>query len=483
MRIALITNLRHDQLGLFYISAALKRAGHDVRYFFDGSNLERELRRFSPQLVGFSALTGNHLWAQDCALAVKEFLPGVRTILGGAHATYYPDIINHPGFDIVCRGEGEETIVKLCDALEDKRDFHNIKGIWIKEGGTIYKNEFAPLIENLDSLPFPDRSIYKLYPVFAFYRFYPFLLSSRGCPFSCTFCFEPVYREYVKGKGRYVRFRSVENVIAEAIDIKNSYRISSFEFVDDIFGMRIDWLKEFAMLWRKEVRLPFHCNLRTDMVDEEVVSLLQEAGCISVAFGIESGSVRVRNEVFDKELSEESIIRAVELLRKHKIKIITYNILGAPGETYNEAWETVYINQRIKSDYASVSLMQPYPETKIYKYAIERGYINRDDKIDLNKFPLSFHDFSPLNNPYKDRLVNLQKLFNLAVWFPRLTPLIKQLIKVPVNPFYYFVFLILHTYGLWVRIKRVPLLYLFTLLVNVGKIFRKQKLLVNHQSL
>ncbi len=144
MRVALITNLMHDQLGLFYISASLKKAGHDVRYFFDDRNLERELKRFLPQLVGFSALTGNHLWAQECALAVKEFLPGVKTILGGAHSTYYPEIINHPGFDFICRGEGENSIVKLCDALENKKDFHSIKGIWIKNGDTIYNNDFAP---------------------------------------------------------------------------------------------------------------------------------------------------------------------------------------------------------------------------------------------------------------------------------------------------------------------------------------------------
>lgn len=479
MRVALITNLLHDQLGLFYISASLKKSGHDVRYFFDNRHLERELKKFSPQLVGFSALTGNHLWAQECALKVKEILPGVKTILGGAHATYYPDIIYHPGFDFICRGEGEVAIVELCSAIERCNDFYTIRGIWAKSGDKIYNNDFANLLENLDSIPFPDRSIYKLYPFYSLYKFYPFLLSSRGCPYNCTFCFEPVHRQYVKGKGKYVRFRSVENVIQEAKEIKDNYRIRSFEFVDDIFGMRIEWLREFSTRWKNEIKLPFHCNLRTDMLDEKVVSLLKHAGCISVAFGIESGSSRVRNEVFDKELNEESIVIAAKLLRKHKIKIITYNILGAPGETYSEVWDTVYINQRIKADYASVSLMQPYPETKIYKYALEKGYVKT--KIDINKFPVSFHDFSPLDNPYKDKLSNLQKLFNILVWFPKSEPIVKILIKFPKNYFYYFVFIILHVYGLWINIKKVPIGFIMRLLLNISKVFRRQKQMLENQ--
>lgn len=482
MRVALITNLMHDQLGLFYISAALKKSGHEVRYFFDNRNLEKGLKKFSPQLVGFSALTGNHLWVQECALRVKKLIPGVKTILGGAHATYYPEIINSPGFDIICRGEGENTIITLCRAMDRCEDYHNIKGLWVKGEDKIYRNEMAFLEKNLDAIPFPDRSIYELYPFYSFYCFYPFMLSSRGCPFNCAFCFEPVQRELSKGKGKYIRFRSPENVIMEAIDIKKNYKIKSFEFVDDIFGMNIEWLRKFAPLWKEEIKAPFHCNLRTDLVNEEVVELLKYARCTSVAFGIESGNDRVRNYILDKDLSKESIVKAAELLHKHKIKIITYNILGAPGETLEEVWETVHLNQRIKADYTSVSLMQPYPNTGIYKFAVEKGFVDAKNKIHINNFSLSFHDFLPIDNPYRDELINLQKLFNIPVWIPWLTPLIRQLVKFPVNPVYYLVFVSLHAYGLWFRIKKVPFFFLFNLLLNVGMAFRKQKFIIKQQS-
>jgi radical SAM superfamily enzyme YgiQ (UPF0313 family) len=462
----------HDQLGLFYISASLKKAGHDVRYFFDNRNLISELKKFSPQLAGFSALTGNHLWAQGCASEIKEFLPGVRTILGGAHATYYPEIINHPGFDFVCRGEGERAIVDLCNAIERGNDFCNIRGIWIKVGDKIYKNDFANLEENLDSIPFPDRDIYKLYPFYSLYRFYPFLLSSRGCPYNCTFCFEPVHRELTKGKGKYIRFRSPENVVQETVEIKKAHRVKSFEFVDDIFGMDRNWLRRFSSLWKEEVGAPFHCNLRTDQVDEDIVELLHYAGCISVAFGIESGSERVRNEVYRKKVKDESIVDAAKYLKKSEIKIITYNILGAPSESYEETWMTVYINQRIRADYASVSLIQPYPGLRLYNPT------DRNKELDVNKFPLSFHDLSPLSSPYNNRLINLQKLFNIAVWLPALTPLVKLLVRLPVNPVYYILFLFIHAYGLWFRIKKVPFLFLINLVFNVGRVFRKNKLLV-----
>ncbi len=468
MRIALVTNLKHDQLGLFYISASLKRAGHDVRYFFDNRNLARNLKKFSPDLVGFSALTGNHLWAQECAMRVKEILPGVKTILGGAHATYYPEIINFSGFDFICRGEGERTIVLLVRALEGGYDYTGIKGLWVKEGDIIYKNDFASLEENLDSIPFPDRSIYFLYHL---YHFYPFILSSRGCPFDCTFCFEPVQRELMKGKGKYIRFRSPENVVKEAIEIKREFKVRSFEFVDDIFGMKLEWLRKFAKLWKEEINMPFHCNLRTDIVNEELVSLLSFAGCTSVAFGIESGNERVRNYLLKKDLSKESIIKAAELLHKYKIRIITYDIIGTPGETIDNIWDTVEINQEIKTDYASVALMQPYPGTKIHEISAQSGLLS--EKPDINIFPWSLHDVTPINSKNQNILINVQKLFNLMVWFPRAERLLKLLVRFPVNPVFYMIFLLTHTYGLWVRIKKVPKIYLFRIIINViSNIFR-----------
>lgn len=482
MRIALITNLLHDQLGLFYVSASLKRAGHEVRYFLYNRRLEKELKRFSPGLVGFSTLTGNHLWAKETALYVKSILPEVKTILGGAHATYYPEIINEPGFDFICRGEGELPVVKLANALEKGEDVSQIEGIWVKEGERIYKNPFAPLVENLDTLPFPDRSIYELFPFSSFHRFYPFIMSSRGCPYKCTFCFEPVYRDLVKGKGRYVRYRSVASVVQEALDIKERYRVRSFEFVDDIFGMKREWLREFASMWKKEVRMPFHCNMRTDMIDEEVACLLKEGGCISVAIGVESGNQRVRNYIFMKETTEESIHNACEILKKKGIKIITYNIIGAPGERYEDVWDTLHVNQRIKADYASVSLFQPYPGTYIYNNAIKEGILNPEDAEDVDKFPLTFHDSLPVKNLHRKELINLQKIFNIGVWFPWTEGIIRFLVKLPVNPLFYLIFILLHAYGLWFRVKKVPALFIVNLLINVRGVFKKQKALIAHSS-
>jgi len=280
-------------------------------------------------------------------------------------------------------------------------------------------------------------------------------------------------REFVRGKGKYVRFRSVENVIKEVLELKESYRIRNIEFVDEIFGMKIDWLREFSRLWKDEVKLPFQCNLRTDLVNEEVVYLLKSAGCIAVAFGIESGSERIRNLLFDKELSEESIINAAELLHRKGIKIITYNILGAPGETMEDTWKTMHINQRIKTDYASVSLMQPYPGTKIYDKAISIHCWYNVKNVD--EFPFSFHDTLPVENKDKIKLINLQKLFNISVWFPWTEPLVRFLIKLPVNPLYYLLFLITHTSGFWIRIKKISFGFILNLLVNVRKIYSLQK--------
>jgi radical SAM superfamily enzyme YgiQ (UPF0313 family) len=287
-------------------------------------------------------------------------------------------------------------------------------------------------------------------------------------------------RELVKGKGKYVRFRSPENVIQEVLEMKRDYKIRSVEFVDDIFGMRIEWLRRFAELWSREVKLPYQCNLRADLVTEDIVETLKVSGCTAVALGVESGTEKIRNTLFDKKLSEESIISASKLLHQRGIRVITYNILGVPGESINDAWNTVYINQKIKADYASVSLMQPYPGTKVYALTVNNGTLQA--QMDIDRFPFSFHEYVPFERTEKTQFINLQKLFNIAVWFPKSKRVIKTLIRVPVNPLFYAVFIITHVYGFWIRIKRVPITFVLQLLMSVGMVLRRNKLLMNNRS-
>ena len=183
MRIALVNNLFVDQLGVFYISAVLKQAGHDVRMFVTDNKLVDKLRAYDPGLVGFTAVTGNHLWAAETAEELREEVPNAKFILGGPHPTYHPEIIRHPGFDFICRGEGEYAIRTLVDRLERQEDTTTVPGIWAKVGDQVFENPFHEQIEDLDALPFPDRSLYDAIPMTR-RQFYPFMISSRGCPWT-----------------------------------------------------------------------------------------------------------------------------------------------------------------------------------------------------------------------------------------------------------------------------------------------------------
>lgn len=473
MRVALINNLFVDQLGYFYISAVLKQAGHEVRMFITDRNLESDLRSYNPGVVGFTAVTGNHVWAGMTAQDLRQVLPKAKYVLGGPHPTYHPEVILHPGWDYICRGEGETSIVELVDALEQGRDTTRIPGIWAKDGNRIYENDFARQIEDLDSIPYPDRSLYDAFP-FIRNHMHSLMLSSRGCPWQCSFCYAPTLASLTKGKGKFVRFRSVDNVVGEALELRRQFKLRTVEFVDDIFGMHRPWLREFSQKWREHVKLPFIGNLRADLINEEVVDLLADAGCLAVSFGIESGNDRVRNEILQKEVEAERILLAARELRRRKIKIITYNILGSPTESIEEAWDTVRINQKVRPDFCFVSLMQPYPKTKIWETAVREGVYD-PSAASFDELEASYHDQSPLKIPHRREINNLQKLFNLAVWFPWLTPAVRFATRLPLDKFYYAVFLVLHTFGNWRRVKRVPTRFLIHLLLNFKELRRRHK--------
>ncbi|MDJ0786992.1 MAG: radical SAM protein [Myxococcota bacterium] len=474
MRVALVNNLYVDQLGYFYIAAALKQAGHDVEFFVTSQNIESELRAFDPGLVGMTAVTGNHLWAASMASEIKEFLPSAKTIMGGPHPTYHPQIIHHPGLDYVCRGEGEVAATALCDALERGEDTFHLPGITARDGDEVHENGFAPLVEELDTVPFPDRSIYQHIKMLRSRNHYPFMLTSRGCPFQCTFCYAPTLAKLTRDAGKFVRFRSVDNVIAEAQELKAEFNVRSVEFVDDIFGMKGKWLDEFAEKWPKEVGLPFQCNLRADLVNDDNIDQLTGAGCEMVAFGVEAGSDRVRNEVLKKSVTTDQIRRAAELLRARGVRFVTYNIVGAPTETWDEAIETLTLNQEIQPDYPQVSIMTPYPGTEVYDYAVEVGQLDSDPKTFDSIEPFNYGS-SALETPHREEMANLQKLFATAVRFPRLTPLILRMCKWPGGALYYGIFLAGHALGYYLGVKKVPKLFVLRLVINLGEIWRRHK--------
>ncbi|MBI5375796.1 MAG: B12-binding domain-containing radical SAM protein [Candidatus Schekmanbacteria bacterium] len=428
-RIAFLQNFWYEFLGTMYISALLKDRGHTCEVFIESGekNFTESITRFKPDLIGFYTTTGTHGWALSRASKLKK-LTGSRVILGGPHPTFFPEVIENEAVDIICMGEGEYAMIELAERLDSGKSFADIQNLHVKSNGAITRNDLRPLIDDLDTLPPPDRALYDKYPSL---QDNLSVFTGRGCPFDCSFCFNRPYIKLYKDKGKPIRRHSPRWVIEELKRIIRLYKTKFIRFDDEVFILNNKWLTEFLPIYKKEIGLPFTCLLHVKLVTPEVVELLKESGCQMAYFGIESGNEEIRNVALRKGIKEEEMMRSAELLNKAGIKIGTYNMLGLPGETVDKAFETVHINQRIGVEYPWCSLYQPYPGTDLENYCREKGLLGEDYSCD--SISASFFKRSVVENKEKKELERLQKLFHIAVQFPSLEPLIRFAVRLPIT--------------------------------------------------
>lgn len=432
MKIVFLQNVMFEYFGPMYLSAILKRAGHQVDIIVPGKKDYIEEMK-DADLLALSCMSAGHQWYLDRAKEVKERL-GIPVVLGGPHPTYFPEIVNNPSVDYICVGEGEYAILDLVNAIENGVDTENIPNIWTKRS----KNPLRPITGDIDNIPFPDRELYSKYPLL---RALPTkkILASRGCPFNCTYCYNHSIQQMYRGKGRFVRIRKPEKVIEEIKGIIGKYPCKTVRFSDDSFALDKNWFKEFITLYKNEIGLPLTFQLRADQLDEECIKLAKEAGCQSVFFGIESGSERIRNGILQKNITTESIYNMANLLKKYKIKFGTFNMVGNPTETLDEVFSTVQLNIDIKTDLPTCSILQPYPRTKLFDYCKEHGLLEADfDPADMT----TYFDKSPLKIENKQQVENLHKLFYISVKFPWCYPLVKKMIYWRPNPLFKLIFLL-----------------------------------------
>lgn len=440
-----------EPLGIMYLSSSLKQAGHQVniiktvykeyeKYALINEKhypaevvpyeekLIKDIQLINPDIVAFSATTGMHSYYLRINQFIKKQLPRVKSIFGGPHPTFFPEVIDSKFLDAICLGEGDNAFVDFVNALSKSSDFTNIPNIWAKSNGKLFKNDVRPLIENLDTIPFPDREI--IYNFKSSYKnpIKNFIIG-RGCPYDCTYCFNHAYSELYAGKGKRVRLRSPENVLAEILNVKKTSPLEIVYFQDDIFVLSQQWLKDFLPAYSSKIKLPYHCHLRANLVTDELLKMLKNSGCISVTLALEAGNDQIRNQVLNRNMSKEQIFNACKLLHMHKIKFRTENMIGLPGETINTALETLKMNIKCRPAIGWASLYQPYPKTKLGIRCKEMGLYNGS----LDSIKPSFFEESILLLKDKRKIENLQKLFSLIVEFPVLLPLALILINLPPN--------------------------------------------------
>jgi radical SAM superfamily enzyme YgiQ (UPF0313 family) len=346
------------------------------------SDITKRIKEFSPDLVGIRVLSTNFNYFKEM---ISKFPDGLKVIAGGPHVNLDPlSVLNNPKVDYIIFNEGEETFLELISSLIGNKDISSIKGLGYKKESKPVINPPRQFIENLDSLPYPDYSLIDLdkYAKFLSYG-YTFrkqgvLVTSRGCPFNCYYCFNFT--------GRRFRKRSAENVFRETEYLYKTYGIRDFFITDDTFNIdRKRCIKFFNLIIDSgiKINLYFTSGLRGDLMDKEFIDLMVEAGTIWVTFGVETINKRVQ-KVVNRRANVDKLKKSIEYCCEKGIMVGVFFMVGFPTETKEEAMETlVFIKDLNKITMPYLFGVKFFPGTKLYEIADDMGIITPEQKKNI----------------------------------------------------------------------------------------------------
>lgn len=371
-------------LGIAYMAGVLQENNIDVEILdasaedMDFKDVEKELLKRKPDLVALTALTPTIGRALETAQVVKETLPDSIVVMGGYHPTFnFIETLEDENVDIVIRGEGEYVMLNLVQALENQSSLHDVKGIVFEDKNSkeIVVNPEAPLIQDLDELPFPALNLLpmKKYRLLDMDTHMTTMITTRGCPMQCSFCSSAAMH------GKKIRERSVENIVDEIEYLKTNYDIDTIAFMDDTFTLKKR--KVIAIcdeILKRNIEIMWGCTSRVDTLDEKLLKKMKEAGCITIFIGVESADQQQLDNMC-KNTTIAKIENAFKIAHKLKIRTIASVALGMPGDTKEIMNKTVKFVHKLKPNYAIYSLATPYPGTRFYKEAFEKNLIKIKD--------------------------------------------------------------------------------------------------------
>jgi len=374
---------------LAYIAAVLEEAGLEVA-FVDAVMEEMSIADFSeavakihPDLVVMECSTPSIYHDLESAKAAKESLVGTSVALIGSHPTFFHEEIlrENPAIDAVIRGEAEITTRELALALADGGDLSHVLGLAYRRGDELFINPARPLIEDLDSLPFPARHIVPQegYRAAIYSGEHPTaMVSSRGCPYHCVYCLWPdtLY-------GHKFRARSAVNVVDEMEHVVRDYGVDEVYFDDDCLTIDKKRVMEMCrLLLDRHVAVNWIVQARVDSVDREVLGAMKEAGCHYVLFGVESGSPKML-EIMKKRITLERARQAFKECRELGIKTQAFFLFGVPGETEETIEETIKFAREIDADSTQFAIAIPHPGTLLYQTCMDNGWLVFDNWEDF----------------------------------------------------------------------------------------------------
>lgn len=373
-------------LGVSYLAAVLREERLDVKivdqtFHESMRDFEYTIQREKPDVLGISVITplvGNALEVADIT---KKLIPDCLVVMGGPHPTVLSTkTLDSPNIDVVVVGEGEKTMLELVQALWNGNEFSSVKGICYKEGNENRFTGAQPLIEDLDSLPFPAVD---LLPINKYHNVSPFwpiprpamvVMTSRGCPFNCRFC-QPTLRSLF---GTKVRYRSVKNVVDEIEYYISRYKARGYFFEDDTFTFDSAWVQGFCREIReRHLDILWRCNSRVDTLNLPLLESMKNAGCALINFGVESGSPEIL-KYLRKRISISQIKNAFKICLKVGVPTRASFMIGTPGENKRTVEETVALIDQIRPDFIDVNITTPFPGTDLYEDALRRRIVREE---------------------------------------------------------------------------------------------------------
>lgn len=471
----------HQPLGLAYVAGVLQKSNEVTFLDANSEGFERlkkvgdryysglsdeeivdRISRINPEAVCMSiTFTINSINALNILKEIKKRLPKLITVVGGAHVTVRPEeTLRNPCVDFVVLGEGEKTVGELFDCISRNGDLGAVKGIGFKDNGAQRITPARELIRNLDDLPFPALNLMPMEKYFQAYdqkrsqrkayiynKRWTTVITSRGCPMNCIFCSVHLTM------GKMFRPRSPENVVAEMERDYQQFGIRHFNLEDDNMTWNTERFERICdLIVEKNLKISWSApnGIRADRINEELVRKMKLSGCRRVFVAPESGSQRVLNEVIDKRMKLQDIENAVEIFAKNGIEVDLSFVIGLPGETKEEIWESINFAKKLRQKGASVAgfnIATPLYGTRLYEEVVKKGY------FDANTDPSRLSPSEALIQTPEWTRDDILGLRSMADWSVNLS--VFQKITHPLkNP------------------KKLPG-YLIYFITNIGKVFRK----------
>ena len=393
-----------ENLGIEYISAVLKRDGHETFLLFDPqlfndpylsikplakmfqyeNRIMREIEQIKPDIVAFSVVSDNFRWACYYAEKIKTKYPNIKTMFGGQHITAVArNALQNWFIDFTITGEGEYPTLELVNALRDQGDYSTIANLGYKKDGDVFVNDPRPLIQDLDDLPFPDTDLFLDKNPYAHKEYS--IITARGCVHKCSYCHNSMDRNILwKHCGKFLRRRSIDNIIQELKERKEKYGFETLCIWDEVFTYDEKWLEEFCAVYKNEIGVPYWTFIHPFHVTPRVVSLLKESGCWEVEMGVQTLNQDVKDNILHRYEKKEDVVNAIKLFEGSGVRLVVDVIFGLPQLKDEDYIELIDTFNRYRPSKIQTFWLRYYPKTDIIPIAKDKGLLTETeiDEID-----------------------------------------------------------------------------------------------------